>query len=342
MGNCHAINQIENIDISQLNYEKEFRYFYVISVVQNAAKSQTLIKQFLSFRKQIESQGINFITIECASGKSPFVVTKDNNEPSNIQIRSNNAFFQKENLINIALSKLPDDTKYVVFLDCDMKLMNKNWAQDTITALNQYRGVQLFEEVIFIDENDQELDRKKSLAFRLSQSKDNENCVRIVEDSLLLAGYAWGFRYEVLRYTTGLIDFSPIGNNWRIMVHSLVQNAEGYVPGDLTLVFRESVELWQRKAELWLTNRIGCVPGRIKVPIFRLKQEEKIQDKWEILQGNVFDHLNDMYKDNQGLYCLEKLKPILIKDLKEFYESVYTIEKPEKSPQKQLYSSPLK
>ena len=322
MGNCHTITPIKDMDFHALNYHEELQHFYVICVVLNPAKSSALTKLYLNFKKQMETEGVKLVTVECTFGKSPFVITRDNYEPDNIQIRSTNSFFQKENLINIAIYKLPKDAKYVVWVDCDMEFLNTNWTKDTINALNRYRAVQLYEEMILTDENGKEKEREKGFTFQLCDKKTNELFGRTFEESTLMAKYAWGFRYETLKQMKGLIDFSPIGNNSKIMAHCFRQNAEKYVPSNMSLVFREAIERWQTRTELTIDNKIGYISGAIKMPLSKLKQDEKMEDNWRILQTNGFDQLNDMYKDEQGLYCLEKHKPDLIRELKEFYDFV--------------------
>jgi len=323
MGNCHeAVSPVKDADFRAINYQEELNHFYVICIVPNPAKSPALTKLYLKFKKQMESDGVKLVTVECAFGKSPFVLTRENYEPDNIQIRSSNAFFQKENLINIALTKLPKDAKYVFWVDCDMEFLNTNWTKDAINALNRYRAIQLFEEIIFTDENGKEKEREKGFTFQLCDKKTNELYGRTFEESTAMARYAWGFRYETLKQLKGLIDFSIIGNNSKIMAYCFIQNVEKYVPSNMSLVFREAIETWQTRAELTLNNKISYLPGAIKMPYSKLKQDEKMDDNWSILQTNGFDHLNDLYKDAQGLYCLEKEKTNLIKELKDFYDGI--------------------
>ena len=59
-------------------------------------------------------------------------------------------YFQvKENLINVGISKLPNDWKYVSWVDADITFLNHNWVQDTIEKLKTSDFVQLFQSALF-------------------------------------------------------------------------------------------------------------------------------------------------------------------------------------------------
>ena len=61
-----------------------------------------------------------------------------------IRVQNNSELWIKENMINLAISHLPADAKYVAWIDADLEFVNKNWVSDTISALQTYPIIQLF------------------------------------------------------------------------------------------------------------------------------------------------------------------------------------------------------
>lgn len=313
MGNCDSTLNTEEVNVNLLNYHEELRHFYVICVVYNPARSPALMKTYLKFKKHMETFNVHLITVECAFENSPFVITRPGFEPDNIQLRTSNTFYQKENFINIAISKLPKDAKYVVWCDCDIEFCNLRWVEDTIKALNMYKAVQVCKEVILVDEKGKQTVHQGFAARMNKLKRMDEHTLEQVIDH---ATYAWGFRYEALKELKGLIDFSPIGNNEKIMAYCLAQSVERYIPLNVSEIFRDEIKMWELKASVIMKTGVGFVPGIVRVN----NPPERKENNWKILQDNKFDHVNDFYKDKQGIYCIEARQAKLKEDLKHIFK----------------------
>ena len=317
MGNCSTNNKHEEVDLDMLNYQDEFRFFYIICIMFNPARSRSRIKLYLSFKRQMEKLGIKLITVECVYDNSPFTITKQNYEPYNIQLSTQSAFFQKEKLINIALTKLPLDAKYVAWCDCEVEFTSSNWVNDTIRGLHVFKAIQLFEEAVILNSNGEDVMTKRGFAAQLNENEEIENATlqRMTE----AAGHCWAFRVDALKEIGGLLDFSPLGNGEKIMGYSLAKRMEDYVPNELNASFKDSIRTWQKKAALALTAGIGFIPGTIRVYYCSTTQEAKAHDKWEVLQGNNFDPKEDLFLAENGLYYIDPSKPKLREDLKNVF-----------------------
>lgn len=64
-----------------------------------------------------------------------------------IGVFGRDVMFHKENLVNIALARLPDNAKYA-WIDADVAFTNPHWVEDTLKMLDTYPVVQLFGETI--------------------------------------------------------------------------------------------------------------------------------------------------------------------------------------------------
>jgi len=83
---------------------------------------------------------VALFTIEVAFGEAPFQL-----EPMGehlVQIRAVNKMWQKERAINILLQDLPSEYDQVVWMDCDLIYIQKNWPQRISEALNDYAVIQ--------------------------------------------------------------------------------------------------------------------------------------------------------------------------------------------------------
>jgi len=326
MGTCQSVVLTDKVDvaISLPNYEKDKKHFYVISVVQNPARSRSLMKNYLKFQRQMKHYGIKLITVECVYDSAPFAVTQMNNEPHHIQIQSPDVLFHEENLVNIAIAKLPPDAKYVAWCSCDITFTNPHWVEDTINSLKTFKAVQLFERIFYADDQGNEVEQSKGFAAKLfGRKKETDSVEKILTENTVESKYAWGFRYKALKDLGGLIDFSPIGNNHKIMAYCLANMAEQYVPAGVSWPFRGAVEEWQSNARTILNNSIGYVLGAIQVPLIKARKESEVYDNWVLLKEHKFNHINDLYKNKEGLYCLEKSRKRLAEDLKTYFNAVH-------------------
>ena len=318
MGNCDSSAPIEDIDINALEYQEERRYFYVVCPAFNLGRDTTYLKRYLKFKQSMEAWGVKLVTVECVSDKSPYMVTRQNYEPYNIQLRSSQASFQKENCINIAISKLPKDAKYVIYCDYNVEFLNKDWVNDTIRTLNMYKVAQLCDGIVLTSQNGETLEKKKGFAAQLSLLKTSAD-QEISDEIIDSAKYAWGFRYDALVELNGLIDFSLIGNNQKIMAYCLAQRVQKYLPPYISKAYIDGIVEWQEKVSEVCQTGVGFVDGNIEVSLLTSKEEMNVTKGFRILQTHNFDHKNDLIRDEQGLYVIKPSKVKLREDLKVFW-----------------------
>ena len=89
-------------------------------------------------------------TIELAYGDAPFRLPHG---PRMLRVRgdSRHVLWQKERLLNLTISALPEDVDAVAWLDADLIWFNRNWAEEARQLLERYNAVQLFEYVVDTD-----------------------------------------------------------------------------------------------------------------------------------------------------------------------------------------------
>ena len=104
---------------------------YVVTPIINPRRYESRYKLYEKFQKMANDSGAVLYTIEAAYGNRPFQITDPSN-PQNIQVRTNTELWHKENLINMAVQRLPSDWEYVAWIDADVSFARPDWVAETI------------------------------------------------------------------------------------------------------------------------------------------------------------------------------------------------------------------
>jgi hypothetical protein len=118
--------------------------FYVVSVITNPERFKQRPKLFKEFMARMDKYGAKLYVVEAIFGDRDFEVT-DSSNVRHIQLRTTSEIWQKENLINIGISRLPKDWKYVAWIDGDIDFTSPTWIQDTVHELQHHAVVQMFQ-----------------------------------------------------------------------------------------------------------------------------------------------------------------------------------------------------
>jgi hypothetical protein len=132
------------LSVGYVNTELVKTKFYVIATVYNPASFESRYESYRKFEMHMQSFGIKLITVELVFFNQTFRVTKSN-QSNHIQLRTNDVLWYKENLINIAIKRLPKECEWIAWIDLEVEFLNQNWVVDTVYALEKYKIVQMFE-----------------------------------------------------------------------------------------------------------------------------------------------------------------------------------------------------
>ncbi len=116
-----------------------------VTGVSNPARFRRRYELYHKFAHHIRHElGQKLITVECQLGDRPFFITSDY-DPDHVQVRSKSEVWHKENLLNIAISRLPREIEYVCWLDSDIHFLEKDIVNETIHALQHHPIVQMWQ-----------------------------------------------------------------------------------------------------------------------------------------------------------------------------------------------------
>jgi hypothetical protein len=157
-------NIIKKSILNNLPIEEFLHVIVVISNPCNYAIRYILTREFI--RRMKDEAHILLYVVELAYGDSQDFHVTDPSNKRHLQLRCPNQqpIWHKENLINIGISRLPPNWKYVAWIDGDIDFVRPDWIVETIHELQHHPVVQLFEDAIDLGPNHEILTTHKSFA----------------------------------------------------------------------------------------------------------------------------------------------------------------------------------
>lgn len=286
----------------------------VIAVVSNPVRYRARYDLFRAFQEHVKEAGARLTIVEMAFGNRPFEITQPNTAQQ-VQVRSATEMWHKENLVNIGMSRLPRDARYIAWVDADLTFARHDWVQETIQQLQHYSIVQMFSEAHDLDPTGHILNTFRSFGYshvnRITRKKGSGYYGGVpagtpTNDKVAYwhhPGFAWAARKESIDTIGGLFDVAVVGEADYIMAKSLVGEGTDVLYPGVTDGYRKAVVDWQTQA-LKLRGNLGYVPGSVLHHWHGKKANRKYWDRCKILTDTQFDPTTDLKRDTQGLYQL--------------------------------------
>lgn len=274
---------------------------HVIAVISNPLRWQSRLRLFKEFEaRMLKSPNVELHVVELAFGNRKFVATDKHNQ-NHTQLRTYDEWWHKENLINIGISKLPRNWKYVAWIDADVEFLNKNFARECIAQLQHYQVIQMFSHALDLGPGMENVQTHNGFVWSYLTGKPRPK--KGYPYAHWHSGYAWAARREAIDYLGGLYDVS-FGSGDHLMAWALlndgVRHLNGQSPG-----YIESLADWQRRAEKFIKRDIGFMNGTILHHWHGRKVDRQYTSRYLTLKKYQFDPYTDLKKDWQGVYTLD-------------------------------------
>jgi len=274
--------------------------FHVVTMISNPACFSSRYRLFKNFEKYILQHTPNLWVCELQLGDRPFAITSADN-PRHIQLRHWDELWHKENAINIAISRLPDDWETLGWIDADVEFLQNDWIGDTLNQLQVYKIVQMFDTAIDLGPDNQVLQVHKSFMGQYIR-KGATHPEKAYNE--LHPGYAWAARREAIDDIGGLFDKAVLGAGDRHMALSFVNKAELSLNKDTSSAYQQAILDYQARCWTALRCDVGYVPGSLVHAFHGKKKDRRYWDRWQVLIKNDYRPNVDLKRNSYGVYQL--------------------------------------
>jgi hypothetical protein len=279
---------------------------YVVTPIANPSRYRSRYTLYRAFEKYIEDVGAILFTAN----------------PRHIRLRTHHEVWHKENLINIGVSRLPADWKYVAWIDADVQFVRPDIVTETIHQLQHFSVVQMFAHATDLGPKHEPL--KSFEGFVAQWMRHRQSQAGMEQYSVWHPGYAWACRRDAWDQLGGLIDFAIVGSADRYMACALIGEIAQSLSPDLVRAcptYSEWCFEWQARAETYVRRNVGFIDGLLLHYFHGAKKKRGYFNRSAILWNNKFDPARDIKRDWQGVWQLSDRKPDLRDELRAYFRS---------------------
>lgn len=287
---------------------------YVITVVFNPIRYRSRWSLYKKFENYVLSNNqAHLVTIECSFGERSKVIEQQEGRHTVIHVNTSHELWVKENLINLAIQRLPEDWNYVSWCDSDITFSRPDWVGETLHQLQHYDFVQMWSKGYDLSPNYETLKEHRGFVYCYKNGIPNRNKrMRLpyyhddgADGTYWHPGFAWASKKDALNKVGGLVDFTVLGGGDMFMAYALVgQLNNRNMPWSLGATGVRWLYEWQNRAEKYIKRNIGYVEGTVLHYWHGKKVDRKYNDRGQILSKAKFNPELDLKRDWQGLYQL--------------------------------------
>lgn len=306
---------------------------YVVTVVFNPPRYYTRYKLYQQFAEMVENAGGILYTVELALRDRAFEVTEPDN-PRHIQLRTTSEIWHKESLLNLGISRLPEDWEYVATIDSDILFARPDWVNETLHLLQSYKIVQMFSFVTDLNADFEPINTQSGFVY--DWMNDNKKPTRVNTKTKKTSGHwnypydggaawhsglSWAYRRSAIADLGGLGDIAILGSSDHHMATALIGCVQESIHGQMHQSFKDYWQEWQDRATRSIKHNIGYMSGLILHSFHGPKKNRFYNSRWKILVDEHYDYLKDLKRDPQGLYILTDRNPKMRDKIRAYFKS---------------------
>lgn len=290
---------------------------HVVTAIANPLRWESRIRLYRDFERHLVESGVALTVVECAFGGRPFELA-GNPLVQHVGVRARTRVWTKENLINLGIARLPQDWKYVAWIDADIAFRRADWAGETVHALQLHDVVQPWSDCYDLGPNGEHMQHHRAFC-RCWQ--DGEAVGNGAGYAFAHPGYAWAATRQALEHLGGLIETAALGAADHHMALALAGNVGASIPGAVTAGYRMPLLLWQERARRHIAGNIGCLRGTIEHHWHGPKARRRYVERWDILAQHGFDPATDLKRNVWGVLELAGNKPALARAIDAYFRA---------------------
>ena len=229
-----------------------------------------------------------------------------------IKNRSDTPVWMKEKLINVGIKMLPDDWKYVAWIDADITFLNPDWVQDTVEALQTNDIVQMFRTAVNLGPNNEAIKIDKGFGYMHADS--GTPYIKTDKYGHWHPGYAWACTRKAFRVMgSALLDWAILGSGDRHMAMAWIGRVLDSCPGNIHMSYKVMLMEYQYKCQNF---KVSYVPGTILHHWHGRFEDRKYKERWNVLVQHAFNPIEDITMSLRLTPSGKRME----KDLKDYFE----------------------
>lgn len=281
---------------------------WVITCYSNPLGFRTRRLNFRVFADTLRKQHGRLLVVEMTGPDGSFEL--DDRDFDVIRLRGNGFIWQKERMLNIALSHLPAECRKVVWIDADVLFENPAWLEETSAALQHDVVVQPFDSCVrlpvghmhFQGETQEDTGIVPSFAACFHSNPTLAVTERFRGHGH--TGFAWAARRDFLD-DCGFYDACITGSGDHLMAHVFAGTLSSRcIPAMLgeDNPFARHFADWASATHRKCEGRLGLVPGRLLHLWHGSVANRRYAQKNQELGGLGFDPMRDIRLDANGVW----------------------------------------
>ena len=278
---------------------------HVVAVISNHAQYHSRYRLAREFIREMKATPcVKLHLVELAHGHHKHELAADMIGESYLPLRSHHGhLWLKEALVNAGVRYLlPNDWKYMAWVDADIHFRDPEWAKISIQRLQDYEVIQPWATCVDIGAHGQALLNHESFASILNSGLPMKSTWD-ANYKYCHTGFAWACRrsfWEALA-GQGLMSFNLVGSGDHHRGWALINRAHDSVHGKMSDGFKRMVDQWARLAYRKCNGHVGVVQTRIEHHFHGSKQKRYYRERWQIFVSAAFDPYKDLCYDEWGL-----------------------------------------
>lgn len=289
---------------------------YVIVPYFNYCGFKRRRELFLQFYHHIkDNPRIRIVLCEASETNGMFELPLDlPNVFLHIHVYTKDQLWIKENLVNLAVRRLPAHWKYIAWVDCDIHFINEDWVENLLERFSKYDVVQLFSSVVYLGPHNETI--KTDRGFGYMYRRSGKSYTQTYRYGFWHPGFAWACTKNAYYAMEGLIDYAILGSGDHHMALGLISKMECSHPKNIHPNYRRLLRDFEKRTR---HLKLGYIDGTILHYWHGDLKLRRYKERWQILTDHQYDPLIDVYHDPIGLYQLTDSGKKLDRDLRDYF-----------------------
>lgn len=299
----------------------------VVTCISNPLRWDSRLTLTKNFIKHMLDSGVRLTVVETEYGDRPFQLDQIPNI-RHVPTRASTMAWSKESALNFGIRTLPHDAKYVAWIDADIEFRRKDWAAETVHALQMYPVVQPWSEALDLGPKGEVMQVKgthvhKSFGWVWQEMGNVVDWWKNQQEGFKYfyphSGFGWSATLDWFNQVGGLLDFSGLGAGDHQMSLAMVGEVDRAIHGLSSDGYKAHVRAWGERAYRITKGRVSFVEGRIEHNWHGEKNRRRYVERWEVLTKHKFDPLTDVHLNRYGILELSDNKPEMRREFEAYF-----------------------